>query len=554
MAKVVIAGRADCPYFARVELIGDRLSKNLPDFKLHKIIKTDDEWEKWLDETCNVRGWSHRKSPLIWRELIDRGGKGVLIGGANEFQEYVTGYYGVQSAMTSDDMTKVAEENKVTKTEVDEEIETHLALSQPLAVCITNASSPVCYNLINVIASGEVFGESTELAIRLCDSEEKREYLSGVEMEAYDLAHGLLRDVKIVCDVREAFTDCSIILLLDELEMQEEEPREEWLKRNAEYFTNYASVINEVAAKNAKVLLAGNGPLNFNACMMLKNAPNIPRQNIVAHSRMVENYAKSVVGDRLSVNPSGVVDLIVWGNINSKHYIDVTKARVHGYDGAIWGPPSYSVSAQEMIHNDKWIEKEYVELVEARRSTVEAALGHPASMAHASAVATTLKHWTNGTPKGQMFSLGVCSEGWYGVPEGLVFSYPVTMQPKGYFTVVQDIDLSEDSKKKLEDVVQELTQELEVMFPPPCPTPPVEEAGQTEDPGQVKTEDPGQVKPEDPGQVQPEGEDDSKQDGQTEEKTEDPVQEETVEGGAEKTQEGEDVKQETQPTEGEATS
>nr|KAG5695053.1 hypothetical protein BaRGS_032546 [Batillaria attramentaria] len=151
-------GRSDCPYFSKVELLGDRLVKNLPSFQLHKIVKTPEEWENWVSQTCKDRGWDHKTSPLIWRELIDRGGKGVLIGGASDFQEYVNGYYGLESELKSQDMRFIAEENAKTKQEVDAEEAHFRSLSKPLHICLSGASSPTCYALISSITSGEVFG------------------------------------------------------------------------------------------------------------------------------------------------------------------------------------------------------------------------------------------------------------------------------------------------------------------------------------------------------------------------------------------------------------
>lgn len=472
MAKIVIAGRADCPYFAKVERLADSLVKNLSDFSLNKIVKTVEEWEDWLSETCKERGWEHKKSPLVWRELVDRGGKGVLIGGANEFQEYVKGYYGIQSNFTSDDMTKIATENLQTKIEIDEELRQFKALSNPIKVCVTSASSPSCYNMVHAIAKGDVLGPDTEVSMCLLGQNDQLDTLNGLQMEAFDLGCHLLRKINVTTNTSEAFRDCSAIIILDEIEKTEEESKEEWLKRNHDYFVEYAKIINTVAKKDVRVVIAGNGPVNFNASMMIKNAPDIPRQNIVASSRMVENHAKALIAERLKVNSAGVVDIVIWGNANGSHFVDVTEGRVHGYDGAIWGPPSYSVPVGEMVHDDKWLEGEYLEALEKRREMVEGALQHPKSMSHAASAASLLAHWWGGAPDGQIFSLGVYSEGLYGIPEGMVFSLPVSFSLPGYWSVVQDKSLTDENKEKLGNIIKELQSEEHVIYPPPRePTP-----------------------------------------------------------------------------------
>lgn len=268
----------------------------------------------------------------------------------------------MQSTQVSDDMRKMAEENKAYKIEEDKEEEAIKALSHPLNVCITNASNQVCYNLINAMARGDIFGETTEISLHLLDDKANMESLEGLRMEAMDLAHGLLREIIVTSDVSKAFQGCDAIIVMDDLVQKEKESRDNFVKRSVEHHVKYAKVINEKAKKEVKVLLTGTGPTNLNIYMMIQNAPSIPKQNIVGLSRTLENNAKSVVGEKLNVNPSGVVDLIVWGNINGGTYIDLSKCRVHGYDGAIWGPPSFSLPAVEMIWDKKWMENEFTGL------------------------------------------------------------------------------------------------------------------------------------------------------------------------------------------------
>lgn len=350
-------------------------------------------------------------------------------------------------------MSKIAAENKQCKIEMEKEEKAYKALSQPINVCITNASSNVCYNLLDSLCRGDVLGNNVEMIVHLFDTAEQTAYLEGIKMEAEDLAHGLLRGVKIETNINEAFRDCSAIILLDEI-LQGDKTKDAWIKQNAEHFVNYAKVIDQVAKKSVKVLVAGAGPVNFNTTLMIKNAPSIPRQNFAAMSRLLENHSKSVIAERLHVNTAGVVDLIVWGNPNGEHYIDVSKSRVHNYNGSIIGPESFSVSGPEMVFDRKWLDGEYLELVKTKQLRMEEAMSHPATLSQAFAVNSTMMHWCNGSPSGQTFSLGVCSDGWYGIPKDMVFSFPVTFHPKGYWNVVQDIDLSEEVMAKIHETVK----------------------------------------------------------------------------------------------------
>lgn len=347
----------------------------------------------------------------MWRELVQRGGKGALIGGANEFQEYVYHYYNVKSNFTSIDMKKIGDENLHTKKELDEEWARFKALSHPVKVCITNATSGTAYCMVNSLCNGSVFGKDTEVSLCFLGGEDEMEHLAGTEMEAFDLAHPLLRGVKVTSNVTEAFTDSAIIVHLDEIQKNEEESKEEWLKRNQELFTHYGQIINKVAASDVRVLVCGAGPLNFNTLVLIKNCPRISRQNIVACPRLIENQAKAILSEKLKVNSAGLVDTIIWGNINGTHEVDLSVAKIHGYDGAIWGPPSFSIPLLEMLYDKKWLEGEFYELPPKRKEIVEAALKKPKDMSHAAAVATLLGHWCQGCSDGRIFSLGVYSEG-----------------------------------------------------------------------------------------------------------------------------------------------
>ncbi|KAL8621202.1 hypothetical protein ACOMHN_018503 [Nucella lapillus] len=466
MAKIVIAGRADCPYFARVELIGDYLMKNLPAFNLHKIVKTPGEWPSWLVEVCAQNGWSHETSPLIWRELLDRGGKAKLIGGSNEFQEYVKGYYGYQSDMTTDDMLSIRLENLRMKQEIDQEEAYYRELTKPIYVCITAAESPVCYSLITPLVSGEVFGLGTHITLRLLTSDTKKmSMVKALAMEALDLCSLQLRSVEVMDSTVEAFKNCSVIIMLDELLQQPDEDRSLWIWRNYFLFSAYARQLNHEALRGVRVLVAGSGPVNFNTMVVINTAPRMFRHNIVGLSQEVESRAKAILARKLKVSACQMADLVLWGNVNGQRYIDTTRTKVFDYEGAIRGPPYYHESAVEKLHDKKWLDKELPFLLDKRGSEVEGALRHAACASAAIAISSTLNHLLNGSPPDRIFSLAVYSEGWYDVPHGLVFSFPVMMSPRGHWTVVQDMQRTPQEEMSLMDAITDVIREAEVLYP-----------------------------------------------------------------------------------------
>uniref|UniRef100_A0A8C2TXJ8 Malate dehydrogenase 1B n=1 Tax=Coturnix japonica TaxID=93934 RepID=A0A8C2TXJ8_COTJA len=175
MAKLVLAGRAGCPQYARAELLADYLQAKLPAFSVHKVVWHPNKWQQWLQDVCKMNGWEHKWSPIIWRELLDRGGKGLLLGGLNEFLEHAQRYYGITSTIPTEEILDIAKENLQTYVESEKEQEELRSLINPLQIWITSASAPICCQLIPLLASGDVFGMTTEISIHLLDTVQFKE-------------------------------------------------------------------------------------------------------------------------------------------------------------------------------------------------------------------------------------------------------------------------------------------------------------------------------------------------------------------------------------------
>ena len=470
-------------------MLADYLAGRLQDFKVHKIVKTSQEWpviydnfetgiflskldfffnflnhfvffyniiisfiilciQKWLNTVCQDRGWKHSRSPLVWREILDRGGKGMLIGGAEEFQEYVYGYYGIKSSMISDSMQKIATENFRTKQIVDEEEAERLAQIRPIHIAITNASNDLCYNILPGLADGAVFGRTTELAFHLLDNDDKFSIVEGICMELQDLACPLVRQCTPEKTPNIAFQNCSLIILLDDSHQSETETKEEYFHSVHSLYNAYASVIAVAASKDVKLLVAGRGPVNFIATCLIESLPDLPPENIVAMSRGIENHAKGVIAEKLKINASIVADVIVWGNPNGSYLIDISRSRLHEYNSAIWGP-GYLQPTIDMIHDDKWLASDFMQLVKKRHSAIKDQVKHEISVSDGQAICSLVKHWIQGTSSERIFSLGVWSGGWYEIPQGIVFSVPVHFPGAGKWNIVMDVDLSETHKDTL---------------------------------------------------------------------------------------------------------
>ncbi|XP_057601922.1 putative malate dehydrogenase 1B isoform X2 [Hippopotamus amphibius kiboko] len=453
MAKFVLAGRADCPYYAKAELVADYLQKNLPDFRIHKITQHPDVWEEWLKDLCKKNKWSHKNSPIIWRELLDRGGKGLLLGGYNEFLEHAQLYYGVTSSMTTELMKTVAQENLGTHIEKELEKEALKGLINSLQVWITSASAPACYNLIPILTSGEVFGPHTEISINLFDSKQAEEKLTSLVEEAQDLASPLLRSVSVCTREEEAFRQAHVIIVLDDHVEKEVYSLEDCIRSRAPLCQLYGTLIERNARDSARIIVGGKTFVNLKTALLMRYAPNFAH-NIIAVALGVEGKAKAALARKLKTTPSRIKDVIIWGNISGNNYIDLRKAKVYRYESAIWGPPDYSRPVLSLIFDREWVTREFVVSLKKLTSTGRRFGGILA----AHSIATTLKYWFYGSPPGEIVSLGVLSEGQFGIPEGIVFSMPVKFE-NGTWVVLTDLEDIEISEQIMTRMTSDLIQE-----------------------------------------------------------------------------------------------
>ena len=460
MAKYVIAGKADCPFFAKAEMLADELQKVLINFKVHKIAVSPENWPGWLKQTCEEHQWKHTTSPLIWREIVDRGGKGLYLGGCDDFMEMAEAYYGIRSTKMSEELGAISKENIAMKRVLDEEEMQALKAINPLRITITAAASPVNYIVLNSLLSGEIFGFEQDLSLTLLDTPEHQEALSGVVMEVIDCAWNLLRDISQTSDTTQAFKNADLVLVLD-ADCSTEDV--DILVQNAIVYKQYGELIEADAKKNARILVCGK-TANLLASVISAFAPSIPKNNIYALSRLQENRAKAVLARKLKVNSCGITDLIVWGCPGNDGLFDISMSQVKGYDGAIWAPhiETFSRSVVEMIYDHKWVATEFLDEVNKHEESLKEEHKFSPSLSAGVAILDFLKEWWQGSAN-QMTSLGVISKGWYGVPEGLVFSFPVKFQD-GEWQVMDGLDISDDVSYRIKQIGESLKNKTDMVM------------------------------------------------------------------------------------------
>ncbi|XP_023565850.1 putative malate dehydrogenase 1B isoform X2 [Octodon degus] len=429
MAKFVIAGKADCPYYAKAELLADYLQKNLPDFQIFKITQHPDVWEEWLRDVCEKNKWSHQKSPIIWRELLDRGGKGSLLGGYNEFLEHAQLYYGVTSSMSTEMMMVIAQENLEVHRERAQRKESVEDLVSPLRVWITSASTLTSCSLIPFLLSGDVFGRHTVMSLTLFNQQQAEENLQSLAMEVEDLASPLLRSVAVCTRMEEAFLQAHVVILLDDSTVQEVHSLEDCLRQRASLYQLYGQLLEKNAHDSVRVIVGGKTFVNLRTVLLKRFAPSIAH-NIIAVALAVEGEAKALLARKLKTASSCIKNVIIWGNITGNHYIDLRKARVYKQESAIWGPPQFSRPILDLIFDSEWLKTEFVESVQT--------------------LTTTGKHFGS--------ILAAHSIGQFGIPEGIVFSMPVKFE-NGTWVVLTDLKDTEISKEMMMEMTSDLIQE-----------------------------------------------------------------------------------------------
>ena len=323
-------------------------------------------------------------------------------------------------------------------------------MKKPIRVAVTGAAGNIGYALVFRIAAGEVFGPDQPVAINLIEVPPVLEKLKGVVMELDDCAFPLLKNVVVTADINEGFKDCNWCLLVGSKPRGPGMERADLLKDNGRIFIGQAKAIAANAARDVRVLVVGN-PCNTNCLIAMNNAQAIPSDRWFAMTRLDENRAKSMLAKNAGVGVEEVTNLAIWGNHSPTMYTDF-------YNAKIAGKP-----ALDVLRKEEWLQNGFQSDVGKRGAAVIAARGASSAASAANAAIATVRSLVNPTPKGDWFSVCVCSDGSYGVPAGLISSFPVRADGKGGWEIVQDVPLNDFAKKALEKTVAELIAEKETV-------------------------------------------------------------------------------------------
>lgn len=322
-------------------------------------------------------------------------------------------------------------------------------MAEPINVVVTGAAGQIAYSLLYQLAAGTVFGSEQPINLRLLDIPPMMGVLKGVVMELEDLALPLLHNVLPTADPEAAFKDAAAVFLVGAMPRKQGMERKDLLAANVKIFKVQGEALNKFAQKDVKVLVVGN-PANTNALICSHYAPSIPKENFTAMTRLDQNRAQALLASKLGVGVDKVKNVIIWGNHSSTQYPDAAHASVK-INNTIETLPS-------ALNNDEWLNTEFVETVQKRGAAVIAARTMSSAMSAAKAAGDHMRDWWFGTEVGHVVSMGVISDGSYGIPKDIIFSLPVTIENKKY-SIVQGFSISSTARAKLDITAKELEEE-----------------------------------------------------------------------------------------------
>jgi malate dehydrogenase len=319
----------------------------------------------------------------------------------------------------------------------------------PVNVTVTGAAGQIGYALLFRIASGHLLGADVPVKLRLLEIPQGVKAAEGTAMELDDCAFPLLQGIDIFDDPNAAFAGANIGLLVGARPRTAGMERGDLLSANGGIFGPQGKAINDNAADDIRVLVVGN-PANTNALIAQQHAPDVPADRFTAMTRLDHNRAVAQLSKKLGVGVSDVKRMTIWGNHSATQYPDVFHAEVAGKNAA------------EAIADEKWLAEEFIPTVAKRGAAIIDARGASSAASAANAAIDHVHTWVNGTAEGDWTSAGVVSDGSYGVPAGLISSFPVTAK-NGKFEIVQGLDINEFSHARIDASVKELIDERDAV-------------------------------------------------------------------------------------------
>ena len=321
-------------------------------------------------------------------------------------------------------------------------------MTSPVRVTVTGAAGQISYSLLFRIASGEMLGPNQPVILQMLEITPALEALKGVAMELEDCAFPLLAGMVCTDDAAVAFKDSDYALLVGARPRGPGMERKDLLEANAAIFSAQGKALNNNASKDIKVLVVGN-PANTNSLIAQRNAPDINPRQFTAMTRLDHNRAMSQIANKTGTTINDVTHMTIWGNHSATQYPDLHETKINGQ-------PAINMVDQA------WYEADFIPTVQQRGAAIIAARGASSAASAANAAIAHMRSWALGTAEGDWVSMGVYSDGSYGIAEGLIYSFPCVCKD-GDWEIVQGLEINDFSRAKMSATEQELTEERDAV-------------------------------------------------------------------------------------------
>jgi malate dehydrogenase len=317
-------------------------------------------------------------------------------------------------------------------------------MRRPIRIAVTGAAGSIASHLVFKIAAGEMFGKDQPVILQLIEVPQAMDYLLGLAMELEDCAFPLLHTITLHDNVEEGFNNVHYALLIGATPRRPGMERKDLLQQNAAIFARQGKALNDHANRDVKALIVGN-PANTNALVAARNAPNLSPSQFTTLTRLDQNRAVGILANHTGVNPKDIDGVIIWGNHSTTQFPDLHQATLYGN------------AAMPAIPMD-WYTETYIPAIQQRGGAILAKRGVSSAPSAAQAIVDHMRDWALGTRPGQIVSMGIASDGSYGVAKGIYYSFPVRCD-YGRYQIVQGMELNDFQRERLHATEQELLEE-----------------------------------------------------------------------------------------------
>lgn len=323
-------------------------------------------------------------------------------------------------------------------------------MTSPKRVAVTGAAGQICYNLLFRIANGDLLGSDQPIILHLLDIPQAIDACQGVRMELEDCAFPLLKGIKVTADYEEGFGDVDVAVLVGAKPRGPGMERADLLQDNGKIFVGQGDAINENASEDVKVLVVGN-PCNTNALIAQSRATRTNPANYTAMTRLDQNRAMAQLANKTGADIDSIENLAVWGNHSPTMFPNWFEATIDGKPLA------------DVVGDDAWLQGDFLKTVQTRGKAIINARGKSSAASAGSAALDHIYSWATGEMTGEFVSMAVPSDGSYGIPEGLIFSFPCTITSPWNYEIVQGLELNDFAQKAIEKTKQELVDERDAV-------------------------------------------------------------------------------------------